>query len=440
MATHEKMSMSVKTRLGLMMFLTYAFQGIWVIPLSAYLLKSGYTGTQVGSVYGTIALGCIISPIFVGRVADRFFNAEKVLGILNILAAVLLFLASRMVLTADGEPNFHVFYGLVLAHALCYMPTWALTNTVALNQCSNPANQFPPIRGMGTAGWIVVSMTCLVVNAVQGDSAVRFELSDLPLKIGAAIGLIAGLQAFFLPATPPKDKGGAGKNSIADILGLKALTLFKDRNFLVFAITSFLILFPGMFYWAFGNAFLTESGMSNSPAWQSSGQMTEIIFIFMMPLFFRRFGVKKMLLLGIAAWIARFACFALGVWDLGTGMMWTVILLGIMLHGPCFDFFFVTGQLYTNKKAPGEMQAQAQSLLTQITFGFGWLIGANVAGRIVDLHKTADGHAWPSIWWYPAGMAAFIMVFFFLFFRDKMMITQEAKDINGEEMEPNPDA
>lgn len=425
-----KMELSVKIRLGLMMFLTYAFQGIWVIPLGAYLLKIGYTGTQVGSVYGTIALGCIISPIFVGRVADRFFNAEKILGVLNILAAVFLFLAAKMVLTAEGEVNFHVFYGLIMAHALCYMPTWALTNTIALNQCNNAASQFPPIRGMGTAGWIVVSMTCLVVNTIQAESAVRFELSDLPLKIGAVIGIIAGLQAFFLPKTPPKDKGGDA-SSVADILGLKALSLFKDRNFFVFALTSFLILFPGMFYWAFGNAFLTEEGMTNSPAWQSAGQMTEIIFIFLMPLFFRRVGVKKMLLIGIAAWVARFACFALGVWDFGSGMMWTVILMGIMLHGPCFDFFFVTGQLYTDKKAPKAMQAQAQSLITQITFGVGWLAGAWVAGKIIDMHKDTEGHDWSAIWWYPAGMAAAIFVFFLIFFKDKMMVSNEADQADG---------
>jgi MFS family permease len=182
--------------------------------------------------------------------------------------------------------------------------------------------------------------------------------------------------------------------------------------------------------------------MSNSPAWQSSGQMTEIVFIFLMPLFFRYFGVKKMLLLGIAAWIARFICFALGVWDFGQGMMWTVILLGLMLHGPCFDFFFVTGQLYTDRKAPAEMQAQAQSLLTQITFGLGWLIGANVAGWVVDMHEVGGGHEWSLIWWYPAGMAACIMVFFLLFFRDRMMVSKDeaAMDLIEEETERKGDA
>lgn len=418
--------MSVRIRLGAMMFLTYAFQGIWVIPLGAYLLKSGYTGTQVGSVYGTIAIGCIISPIFVGRVADRFFNAEKILGVLNILSAAFLFVAAKLVLTASGEPNFQVFYGLILAHSLCYMPTWALTNTVALNQCTNPANQFPPLRGMGTLGWIVVSMTCLIVNTVQGDSAVRFELSVLPLQIGAAIGLIAGIQAFFLPKTPPKDRGGDQSGSISDILGLKALNLFKDRNFLVFAMTSFLIMFPGMFYWTFGNAYLQENGMTNSPAWQSTGQMTEIIFIFLMPFFFRYFGVKKMILLGISAWVVRFGCFSLGIWDFGNGMMWMVVLMGIMLHGPCFDFFFVTGQLYTNKKAPKEMQAQAQSLISQITFGIGWLVGATAAGKFVDMYLLeGGGHDWGKIWLYPMVMVAAIGVFFMIAFKDKVMVSQD---------------
>jgi MFS family permease len=185
-------------------------------------------------------------------------------------------------------------------------------------------------------------------------------------------------------------------------------------------------MFPGMFYWTFGNAYLQESGMSNSPAWQSTGQMTEIIFIFMMPLFFRYFGVKKMLLLGMAAWILRFICFSFGIWNFGSGMMWLVVLLGIMLHGPCFDFFFVTGQLYTNKKAPKEMQAQAQSLISQITFGIGWFVGATVAGKVVDMYLVADGgHTWSKIWMYPAGMAIAIAIFFMIAFQDKMMVSKD---------------
>jgi len=304
------------------------------------------------------------------------------------------------------------------------MPTWALTNTIALRQMENPAKQFPGIRVMGTIGWIVVSMVTLFgkqINDLLGTTE-NFEATAVPMYIGAGLGVLAGLYAFLLPATPPQGHGK--KLTIGDIVGVKAFALFKDRNFAVFAITSFLVLLPGMFYWAFANLFLNESGVPSAMAWQSTGQMTEMVFLFVMPWFFLRFGVKKMLLIGLVAWILRFVCFAHGVWGSSTAFL---VVLGLMLHGPCYDFFFVTGQLYTDKKAPKEIRAQAQGFFFLLTFGLGWIIGSKLAGLAVDYYAKTElgkvvGHNWHHIWLWPICLVGVILVFFAMLFNDNLRV------------------
>ena len=419
------MPMNIRTRLSVMMFLQYAFQGIWIIPLGAYLNKVGFSGEQIGSIYSTAALGFIIAPFFVGMIADRFFSAQKVLGVTNILAAILLFLASKMAVSPAGNPQPVVFWWILLAHCICYTPSWALTNTIALNQMSDPGRQFPGIRVLGTIGWIVVSTASLFSRQITEavGYADNIELTRLPMIIGSGIGLAAGLFAFVLPSTPPKVT--EHKTTFADILGVKALKLLKDRNFAIFAACSFLILFPGMFYWAFCNVFLNELQMPAAMFKQSMGQMAELVFLLIMPFFFARFGVKKMLLVGMLAWIARFICFSFG--DLGS--MVFLLYLGLLLHGVCFDFFFVTGQLYTDKKAPKEVQAAAQGLISFITFGLGWLIGALLAGSVVGKYVTLTNekaipimHNWHVIWMYPAVMALVITVVFCIFFKDDVIV------------------
>jgi len=327
-------------------------------------------------------------------------------------------------LNADGEPVLGMFYWVLLAHFICYMPTWALANSISFRQMDNPGKEFPGIRVLGTIGWIVVSMTTLFsaqINEMLGTTK-PFEASVVPMYFGAGIGVVTGLFCFFLPATPPE---GAGKKvTFGDILGVKAFALFKDRGFAVFALTSFLILFPGMFYWAFANLYLNESDVGAAAAWQSTGQMTEMVFLFIMPWFFARFGVKKMLMIGLVAWIARFLCFSFGVWGSPTAFL---VVLGLMLHGPCYDFFFVTGQLYTDKKAPREIRSQAQGLLFLITFGLGWFCGSYVAGWVVDRYALGDdGHVWSTIWLWPIGMVALIIAIFSIGFNDKTRVGDEA--------------
>jgi nucleoside transporter len=412
----------VRVRLSAMMFLQYAFNGIWIIPLGAYLGDVGFSDIEIGSIYGTFALGGIIAPFFVGMIADRFFAAQKVLGVLNLVAAGLLLLASQSIVTEAGEPRYSFFWWIIFGHFLCYMPTWALTNTIALAQMSNPGKQFPGIRVMGTIGWIVVSAASLISLHFE----LNIEMTRYPMIIGAGIGGLVGVYSFFLPDTPAKP--GDKKPGFKEVLGVEALALFRDRNFAIFAVASFLIMFPGMFYWAFCNMYLNEIGMQAAMFKQSIGQMVEMIFLIIMPWFFVRLGVKKMLLIGMAAWIARFVCFSAG--DLES--MAFFLYLGFALHGVCFDFYFVTAQLYTDRKADKRIQAQAQGLISLITFGLGWLVGSNLAGWVVGKHVIDVDvagkvvmHDWSTIWLYPAGMAAVIAVLFMLTFRDDLKVIVE---------------
>ncbi|MHC4214174.1 MAG: MFS transporter [Planctomycetota bacterium] len=425
------MSPNTRIRLSVMMFLQYAFNGIWVIPVGLYLTKVGYTGMEIGFVVGTtFALGGLIAPFFVGMLADRFFSGQKVLGVLNILAAISLYLASQLAVDAQALKQPMIFFWIMLAHFLCYMPTWSLTNSIALYQMDNPGKQFPSIRVMGTFGWIAVSTIALFSKQITTAMGVEgnVEATRIPMFLGSGIGLLSGVFAFFLPSTPPKVTDQ--KITFADILGIKALALFKDRNFAVFAVCSFLIFLPAMFYWQFCNLFLNEIGMQKVQFKQSIGQMAEVIFLYMMPLFFARFGVKKMLLIGMLAWLGRFICFGMG-----EGMA-PLLYIGLALHGICFDFFFVTGQLYTDKKAPKEIQAQAQGLISLITFGLGWLVGSIFAGKIIDIYAIKEtvegaekivGHNWQTIWIYPIVLAAMVAVLFFALFNDKTMVGQKTE-------------
>jgi nucleoside transporter len=425
------MTTNIRVRLSIMMFIQYAFNGIWYIPLAFYLTASGYTGVEIGFVAGTtFALGAIISPFFVGMIADRFFSAQKVLGVINIAGSVLLFLASQMAVDGSGAKQPVILFWILFAHFLFYMPTWALTNSIALYQMDNPGKQFPSIRVMGTFGWIFVSAITLFSNEITGAMGItgNIEATQIPMILGSVIGILAGLLAFILPSTPPKVTDQ--KTTFSDILGIKALSLFKDKNFRIFAISSFLIFFPAMFYWQFCNLFLNELGMEYVQFKQSIGQMAEVIFLYLMPFFFARYGVKKMLVVGMLAWVMRFMFFGFG--DLGSGAIF--LYLGLALHGVCYDFFFVTGQLYTDKKAPREIQAQAQGLISLITFGLGWFVGSIVAGRVVDAYSVTEivnavemtvGHDWQTIWIYPSIMAIGILIFFQIFFKDKTVVGRE---------------
>ncbi len=395
------MNMRIRVELSVMMFLQFFIWGAWAVTLGTYLGKIGFTDPEKASAFSTTAWAAIVSPFFIGMIADRFFPAQVVLGVMHLLGGVFMFWASTITTPV-------MFFWVLLGYALCYMPTLALVNAVSFHQMSDPAREFPSIRVLGTLGWIVVGWVV---------SLLKVEDKAIPLQIAAGASILLGVYSFFLPNTPPK---GAGKKiSVKAILGLDALKLMKDPSFLVFTLGSLLICIPLAFYYGFCNPFLNEKSMPYPALNQSFGQVSEVLFMLLMPFFFRKLGVKKMLLVGMLAWAVRYACFAYGAVSLPLIVLYYV---GIILHGICYDFFFVTGQLYVDKVAPTEIRANAQGFIALVTYGAGMVIGNNVAGRIVGHFSSGVGdqavHAWTQIWLAPAAMAAVVLVLFALLFHE----------------------
>jgi len=385
------MSPTIRTKLSVMMFLQYFVWGTWYVAMGAYLNETlQFDGQQVGLAYGSTALAAMISPFFVGMVADRFFATERILATLHIVGAVLLFYVSTL-------DTFSVFYPVLIAYTLCYMPTLALTNSLSFHQMSDPGKEFPGIRVLGTIGWIVAGYVIDLLG---------FGLTAGMFQAAAVASLALGLFSFVLPHTPPAKLGHA--ISARDVLGLDALSLMKERSFLIFVLGSFLICIPLQFYYAFANAFLSEIGVANPTSKMTLGQWSELFFMLVMPWFFVRLGVKWMLIAGILAWTVRYTLFAFG--DAGS-LVW-MLYLGILLHGICYDFFFVTGQIYTDKKAPVAIRAAAQGFIAFVTLGVGMFIGSWLSGVIVEAHVTPGGHDWNTIWLYPAAMALAVMLLF----------------------------
>ncbi len=396
------MTQTIRLKLSVMMFLEFFIWGAWYVTMGTYLLKTlSFSGTESGAAYGTTALAAIVSPFFVGMVADRFFATEKVLAALHLIGAGLLYWVSTL-------PNFGSFYWVLLAYALCYMPTLALTNALAFHQMKDPQKEFPGIRVLGTVGWIVAGVVI---------SALSAEPLALQFRLAAGASLALGLFAFTLPHTPPAKLGHAV--SVRDVLGLDALQLMKDRSFAIFVLGSFLVCIPLQFYYAFLNPFLNEIGRTSTAVTQALGQVSEVGFMLLMPFFFVRLGVKKMLLVGMAAWMARYLLFAFGD---NHALVW-MLFLGILLHGICYDFFFVTGQIYVDAKAPLHIRAAAQGFITFVTYGVGMFIGSYLSGWIVDQYVTPGGHDWRTIWLVPAAMAFGVLALFAAFFSGR----EEAK-------------
>lgn len=394
-------------RLSLMMFLEYLVWGAWYVTMGTYLGTTlQFDGLQISSAYGTGAIAAMVSPFFVGLIADRFFATERVLGVMHLVGAVLMY----FVASAD---NFGTFYPLLLGYTLCYMPTIALTNSVAFHQMDDAGKQFPTVRVWGTIGWIVIGL----IIGYMG-----IEAQALPLEIAAGLSVILGLYSFTLPHTPPKGKGE--KISFADIVGLDALSLLANRSFLIFFLASVLICIPLMFYYSFTNLFLNELGVENAAGKMTMGQMSEILFLLVMPLLFRRLGVKKMMLIGMGAWALRYVLFAFGD---PQGMIW-MLYAGIILHGICYDFFFVTGQIYADERAPDNLRSSVQGMMTFATYGVGMFIGSLVSGPIVDMYATAEGsaipHSWKEIWIIPAVFAVLVMFVFWLMFKEEQKVTE----------------
>ncbi len=406
----------IRTRLSIMMFLQYFIWGAWFVTLGTYLGETlAFNGTQVGLAYGSMAVGAMISPFFVGLIADRLFATEKLIGVLHLVGAALLYYASTL-------REFGVFYPVLIGYALCYIPTIALTNAISFHNMDNPAAEFPRVRVLGTIGWIVAG---LFIGSFAGPylfpETGNVEATAIPLRLAAGASVVLAVFAFFvLPHTPPAGRGT--KVELRDVLGLDALALVKDRSFATFLIGSFLLCIPLQFYYTFTNLFLNEIGVEAAASKMTMGQMSEIFFMLLMPYFLVRLGVKRLLLVGMFAWGLRYVLFAYG----NAGALVGMLYAGIILHGVCFDFIFVTGQIYVDQQAGAHIRAAAQGLFALVTMGFGYFIGGIVSGRVVDAYALAGAHDWRAIWLVPAAGAGVVMLAFAALFKERSRQTAAA--------------
>ncbi|HVI45537.1 MAG TPA: nucleoside permease [Chitinophaga sp.] len=404
------MKAAVRVQLSFMMFLEFFIWGAWFVTLGTFVLKNlqNTNANQVSVAFLTQSIGAVIAPFIVGIIADRFISAQVILGAIHLIGAALLW-------TCSGMTSFDSFYPVLLVYMILYMPTLALVNSISFRQMSDPSKDFSSIRVFGTIGWIIAGLLIGWLNWEKSNSL------DLTFKMAAAASLLLGVFSFTLPKTPPLKKGT--QISVKEILGLDAIRMLKNRSYLLFFLASIAICIPLAFYYNFTNPFLNEIGMTAAAGKQSLGQMSEFIFMLVMPLFFARLGVKKMLALGMFAWVLRYVLFAYGNVDSNYWML----IAGIILHGICYDFFFVTGQIYTDKLAGEEFKSSAQGFVTLATYGVGMLIGFLISGPIVESYKTADQlHNWHSIWLIPAGIAAVVLVLFLLLFKDTNGTTKAA--------------
>jgi nucleoside transporter len=409
-------SSTIKFKLSFMMFLEFFIWGGWFVTLGTFLSKNlNATEFEKANVFSTQSLGAIIAPFIVGMIADRYFNAERILGVLHLVGAVLMY-------QMYGAADMSTFYPYVLAYMILYMPTLALTSSVSFRQLTNPEKQFSGIRIWGTIGWIVAG---LVISYFWDAKASEGALKNTFLLSGVA-SLVLGIFSFALPKTPPVKLDQNEKPSFASIIGLDAIKLLKDKNFLIFFISSVLICIPLAFYYSNANPFLSEIGLENATGKMTIGQGSEVLFLLALPIFFTRFGFKKTILVGMLAWVIRYLLFAYG----NAGELSFMLLIGIALHGICYDFFFVSGQIYTDSKAGVKYKSAAQGLITLATYGVGQLIGFWVAGYVGDKYKemkaTDLAGFWNHTWVVPAIIAAVVFFIFLAFFKDEKIDSTNA--------------
>ena len=409
------MTMNLRIRLGLMLFLEYFIWGAWYVTLGTWLSQNlHFSGEQIGFAAGVTAVGAMLSPFLVGLIADRLAATERVLAVLHLLGAILLFLASQ-------QTTFIPLYATILLYALCFMPTLSLTNSLAFRQMSDPQSEFGPIRVLGSFGWIVAG---LLVGAL------KIEATANPVRLAALASAVMAAYCLTLPHTPPISKATGW--SFNSIFPKEAVKLLADRSMAIFAIASFLICIPLQFYYAFTNLFLNQRGVANAAGKMTGGQMSELFFMLLLPVFFKRLGVKWMLGVGILAWVCRYILFAYG----NAGSLVWMFYAAILLHGVCYDFFFVTGQIYIDRKASASLRAAAQGLITFITYGVGMFVGSWLSGAVVR-HNTEviDGvpvYNWQSIWTFAAGFSAVVLVLFLFAFNERKRIEQASPILEHE--------
>jgi nucleoside transporter len=393
-----------------MMFFQFFVWGAWYTTIAVYMKQNGMANLTHWP-YTVNPIAAIVAPFFVGLIADRYFATEKVLGTLHILGGIFMFLAPSTI----GNPT--LFILLLLAYNICYMPTMSLANTICFHKMTDQEKQFPTIRVFGTAGWIIAGLVISYVLIKFVEPGLTAEQTALPLYMTAVGSILLGLFSFSLPTTPPPAAGKAV--SARSIIGADAFKKLSSPSFFIFLISSFLICIPLAAYYNFTQIFLEGAKFKNIAATQTLGQVSETVFMLVMPLMFARLGVKWMLVAGMAAWVLRYALFALGAPELVNWM----ILGGIALHGICYDFFFVTGQIYVDKKANAEIRGQAQGLIVFVTYGVGMLVGAQIAGMVYNSYlKGAESLTlaqWQSFWWLPAIFAAGVLLFFVALFKEK---------------------
>jgi nucleoside transporter len=391
----------VKVRLAVMMFMEFFIWGGWYVTVTTWVSQTlHFNGVQTGLISGTTAIGAVLSPFLAGWLADNLMSAQYMLGVLHLLGAIALYVASL-------QTNFGSLYIAVLVYALLYMPTLGLVNAVAFRHISDPRSEFAPIRVLGTIGWICAG---LFVSFFHADA------TSFPLKLAAGASLILALYALSLPSTPPQAKG---EFSVGKLFPVEVRRMFLDKSFLVFAIASFLICIPLQFYYAFTNPFLNQLGVTNAAGKMTLGQGSELFCMLLIPWFFRRLGVKWMLVVGMAAWVGRYVLFAYG----NPGSTVWMLVAGILLHGICYDFFFVTGQIYTDRKAPLAYRSAAQGMITLITYGVGMLVGSWLSGYVVQTFATpmpdgSSAHNWRMIWLVASGFGAAVLLLFATVFND----------------------
>lgn len=413
----------IKARLSAMMFLEFFIWGAWYTAIAVYMSANGM-GDLTHWPFTVNPIAAIFAPFFVGLIADRFFPTEKVLGILHLIGGVF------MVLTPLAVETPLVFILMLLGYNLCFMPTMSLANTLAFHNITDQEKEFPIIRVFGTIGWIVAGLLVSFALVSFVAEGVRPEATALPLYLTAAASFALGIYSFTLPHTPPPAKGETV--SIRSIVGVDALKQLGSKSFYIFLGSSLLICIPLAAYYNFTQLLLEATGFENIAATQTIGQVSEVVFMLLMPFFFVRLGVKWMLGVGMLAWVLRYALFALGAPDAVTWM----IIGGIALHGICYDFFFVTGQIYVDLKSNDKIRGQAQGLIVLITYGVGMLIGAQLAGitynQFLQDQEALSLNQWHDFWWIPAIFAGIVMIFFLLTFKDK----EAEEQVKKEEINP----